>query len=113
MRATNLQEMEEMATKLLATARKLPAGPDRHNILQEIGRFRAQITALQGEGNVTATLRPPWTPAQDKELQALILSANSVETIAKALNRTTLAVRSRASILRLPLRKIAKRRSLI
>jgi hypothetical protein len=35
-----------MAAKLLATARKLPPGPDRHNILQEIGRFRAQIVAL-------------------------------------------------------------------
>ena len=111
MRATKLKELEEMATKLLATARKLPAGPDRHNILQEVGRFRAQIAALQGERNVTAMLRPPWTPAQDKELQALILSSNSVETIAKVLKRTTSAVRRRASILRLPLRKIAKRRS--
>jgi hypothetical protein len=47
-RATKLQELEAMAAKLLATARKLPPGPDRHNILQEIGRFRAQIVALQG-----------------------------------------------------------------
>ena len=37
-----------MGAKLQATARKLPSGPDRHNILQEIGRFRAQIAALQG-----------------------------------------------------------------
>jgi len=41
MRATKLQELEEMAAKLLATARKLPPGPDRRNILQEIGRFRS------------------------------------------------------------------------
>ena len=47
MRATKLQELAEMAAKLLATARKLPPGPDRSNILQEIGRFRAQIAALQ------------------------------------------------------------------
>jgi len=46
MTATKLQELEEMATELLATARKLPPGPDRHNMLQEIGRFRARITAL-------------------------------------------------------------------
>ena len=39
-----------MATKLLATARKLPPGPDRHDVLQEIGRFRAQIVALQSAG---------------------------------------------------------------
>jgi hypothetical protein len=50
MRAAKLLELEVMATKLLATARKLPPGPDRHNILREIGRFRAQIIALQGAG---------------------------------------------------------------
>jgi hypothetical protein len=50
MRATKLQELEHMAAKLLATAHKLPPGPDRSNILQEIGRFRLQITSLQGVG---------------------------------------------------------------
>jgi hypothetical protein len=50
MRATKLQELEEMAVKLLATARKLPAGPDRRNMLAEIGRFRSQIISLQGPG---------------------------------------------------------------
>jgi hypothetical protein len=47
MRAAILKELEEMAAKLLETARKLPSGQDRHNALQEIGRFRARITALQ------------------------------------------------------------------
>jgi hypothetical protein len=47
MRATELQELEEMAEKLLATARKLPPGQDLYNALQEIGRFRVQIAALQ------------------------------------------------------------------
>jgi len=50
MKATKLQELEVMAAKLLATARKLPPGPERHNILQEIGRFRAQIMSLQAAG---------------------------------------------------------------
>jgi len=40
MRAAKLQELEEMAAELWATARKLPSGQDRHNALQEIGRFR-------------------------------------------------------------------------
>jgi hypothetical protein len=53
MRAEKLQELEEMGTKLQATACALPTGPDRHNILLEIGRFRARIVALQG-----ADLRP-------------------------------------------------------
>ena len=48
MRAAKLQELEEMGTKLQATARELPSGQDRHNALREIGRFRAQIAALQG-----------------------------------------------------------------
>jgi hypothetical protein len=48
MRTARLRELEEMGTKLQATARALPSGPDRHNILQEIGRFRARIVALKG-----------------------------------------------------------------
>ena len=54
---------------------------------------------------MTGTPRAPWTPEQDKELRALVLSANSVDTIAEALNRTTFAVRRRANTLRIPLRK--------
>jgi hypothetical protein len=37
-----------MATKLLAIARELPPGPERVNILREIGRFRTQIISVQG-----------------------------------------------------------------
>jgi hypothetical protein len=47
MRAARLQELEEMAAKLLETARKLPSGQDRHNALQEIERFRARIAAME------------------------------------------------------------------
>jgi hypothetical protein len=39
--------LEEIAAKLLATARELPPGQEHHNALREIGRFRAQIAALQ------------------------------------------------------------------
>ena len=53
MRAARLQELQEMAAKLLATADELPPGQDHHNALREIGRFSAQLTALQG-----ADLRP-------------------------------------------------------
>jgi hypothetical protein len=48
--ATQLRELEQTAAKLLTTARKLPAGPDRQSILKEIGRFRSQILALQSAG---------------------------------------------------------------
>ena len=56
-----------------------------------------------------STPRQPWTPERDKELRDLVFSAYSAEIIAKALNRTTFAVRRRAGALRLPLRKIARR----
>jgi hypothetical protein len=71
-----------------------------------------QIEA-EGEAEMTGTPRAPWTQEQDKELRALVLSANSIDTIAKTLNRTTFAVRRRANTLRLPLRKIARLRRLI
>jgi hypothetical protein len=40
MRAARLQELEEMALRLLALARKLARGQQRHDVVREIGRFR-------------------------------------------------------------------------
>jgi hypothetical protein len=56
-----------------------------------------------------ATPTPPWTPEEENKLRDLILGAKSVEAIARLLNRTPLAVRRRASRLRLPLRKVEPR----
>jgi hypothetical protein len=50
-----------------------------------------------------------WTPSIVLLLRELILSAMSVEAIARLLNRTPLAVRKRASKLRLPLRAMERR----
>ena len=47
MKAEKLQELEEIAATLLATARKLPPGPDRQKAFQSIGRFRLRIAALR------------------------------------------------------------------
>ena len=47
---TEMQDLEAMAEKLLETARKLPAGPIRRDILKEIGKFRARINALKAKG---------------------------------------------------------------
>ena len=44
-----IQELEEMVAKLVETARKLPAGPVRHDILKEIGKFIARIAALKAK----------------------------------------------------------------
>jgi hypothetical protein len=53
---SELQELEVMAAKLQATARMLPHGPGRRDLLQEIGRFRVQIIALQSAGLRSAGL---------------------------------------------------------
>jgi hypothetical protein len=54
-------------------------------------------------------LTTPWTPEEENKLRELILRGKSVEAIAKLLNRTPLAVRQRASGLRLPLRRAEPR----
>jgi hypothetical protein len=41
-----MQDLQEMAEKLLEAARMLPPGPARHEVLKEIGRFRARLNAL-------------------------------------------------------------------
>jgi len=39
--------LEELAAELLQTARQLPPGAKRHDILKEIGSFRVRIAALR------------------------------------------------------------------
>jgi hypothetical protein len=47
MRATKIQELEELAAKLAATARELPPGPDRQDAFEKIANFRDKIAALK------------------------------------------------------------------
>jgi hypothetical protein len=58
MRPARLRELEAMAAKLSATARKLPLGQDRQDALRQIAKFRDQIAALK-KG---ADLRPAPGP---------------------------------------------------
>jgi hypothetical protein len=48
MSAGTPQELEEMAARLLAIARKLPQGQHRYNVIQHIRRFRKRIASLKG-----------------------------------------------------------------
>jgi hypothetical protein len=48
---------------------------------------------------------PPWSREENK-LRELILGANSVEMIARLLNRTPPAVRHRANKLKISLRRV-------
>ena len=52
-----MQQLETMAAKLLETARKLPAGPVRNDLLKEIGKFRVRIAALKAKGKGPALVR--------------------------------------------------------
>ncbi len=54
---TEIKDLKAMAAKLLETARKLPAGPVRNDILKEIGKFRVRITALKAKGKGLALVR--------------------------------------------------------
>jgi hypothetical protein len=66
-----LKELEEMAANLQATASKLPPGPERHGLLEEIGRFRARIVALQ-----SADLRPARGPkAKNRRTTGTVLDS--------------------------------------
>jgi hypothetical protein len=49
-RAARLQELEDMAAEMLASACKLPPGKERQKFLKEIGKMRAQIDALKAKG---------------------------------------------------------------
>jgi hypothetical protein len=48
---TEIRDLEKMAAKLLDTVRKLPPGSERHELLKEIGKFRARIAKLRRRGN--------------------------------------------------------------
>jgi hypothetical protein len=64
MRAAKLQELEAMAAKLLATARELSPGQERHEVLQESRqipfadncftrrRFTTSAPGAEGEGEI-------------------------------------------------------------
>ena len=43
------EDLEELAAKLLQSARKLPHGPERQKILKEISSFRVRIAMLKAK----------------------------------------------------------------
>ena len=41
-----MQDLEEIAVKLLETARKLPPGSERHALLKQISTFRTKLAVI-------------------------------------------------------------------
>ena len=44
-----MRDLEEKLAKMLTTIRQLPPGPERHELLKEIGRFRIMIDAIKAK----------------------------------------------------------------
>jgi hypothetical protein len=42
-----IRDLEQMSEKLLEDVRNLPPGPDRHELLKEIGRVYVKVDALK------------------------------------------------------------------
>jgi hypothetical protein len=62
--------------------------------MKEVGRFATR----------------PWTPADDEMLRSLVLKEADARVIGRQLNRTAVAVRSRASRLHILLKKTKPKR---
>ena len=63
MRTARLQAMEKTGAALHANALKLPPGPDRDELLQDVEKFRRQVAVLQ-----SADLGTHEEPAADVAL---------------------------------------------
>ena len=48
------RDLEELAAKLLQSALKLPHGPERQKILEQISGFRVRIDLLKAKTNLTS-----------------------------------------------------------
>jgi len=58
MSRAELRELEAMAAKLSATARKLPPGQERQDAFRQIAKFRDQIAALKKGADLRRALGP-------------------------------------------------------
>jgi hypothetical protein len=57
------RDLEDMATKLLETARNLAPGPDRHAILEQIGTFRIKLVAIAAKRKLLQSANFSWRPS--------------------------------------------------
>ena len=85
---------------------------DAFDIASELGRtvsavkVRAQFLGLSLRRSTSQRVRRTWTEEEEEELRALILSGKSIEAVAKKLNRTPRAIRTRAGKLKLLLKSV-------
>jgi hypothetical protein len=71
------------------------------------------IAGAKGEGQMTKPARPasrPWTQADDDKLRAMVLTDATPKDIGHQLGRSVIAIRSRAQLLNIILKKVTVKR---
>ena len=71
----------------------------------QVGRFEERAGA-EGEGKVAALARTFWTPEEDNRLRMLLGAGRPIEIVATELKRSAKAVKGRAYILRISLKRV-------
>ena len=71
----------------------------------QVGRFEERGGA-EGEGKVAALARTFWTPEEDNRLRMLLGAGRPIEIVATELKRSAKAVKGRAYILRISLKRV-------
>jgi hypothetical protein len=77
----------------------------------QVGPFAARAEdekhpETEGEGEVAALARNPWTPEEDKRLRMLVEACKPIEIVAAELKRSAKAVEARAYALRISLKRV-------
>jgi len=77
----------------------------------QVGPFAARAEdeehpKTEGEGEVAALARNPWTPEEDKRLRMLVEACKPIEIVAAELKRSVKAVNSRAYVLPISLKRV-------
>jgi hypothetical protein len=62
--------------------------------------------AAEGEGKVAALARTFWTPEEDNRLRRFLGAGEPIEFVAAELNRSVPAVKGRAYVLRISLKRV-------
>jgi len=78
----------------------------------QVGPFAARAEdeehpKTEGEGEVAALARNPWTPEEDKRLRMLVEACKPIEIVAAELRRSVPGVKTHAYALRISFKRVA------
>jgi hypothetical protein len=96
----------------MATCPQEAAGARCRHAGQSVAGFVERLAladsrlGLEGEGKVAALARTFWTPEEDNRLRMLLGAGKPIEIVAAELKRSAKAVKGRAYILRISLKRV-------